>query len=63
MIAKSFKIICNSPEYLTNEAIAKALLDQITLKAEDEKVFFAVAECKNSVASIEAECSLAAELE
>ena len=44
MIEKMFKIMCNKKEFLTEEIIAQALLNNVTLKTEEPKVFFAVVE-------------------
>ena len=45
MLEKTFKIISNSKDYLTQERIAQALLEQVTLKTDRPKIFFAVVEC------------------
>ena len=60
MIAKNFKIISNSCEYLTQEVISQALLEQITLPNKQKGVFFAVAECNDSSAATAQKHSLAA---
>ena len=63
MIAKAFRIISNSSKHLTKELIAQALLDQVTLKDNEKKAFFAVTECADSMAESAKECSLVAELD
>tara|TARA_B100000315_G_C14482111_1_gene543392 strand:- start:199 stop:390 length:192 start_codon:yes stop_codon:yes gene_type:complete len=62
MIAKNFKIISNSCEYLTQEVISQALLEQITLSNKQKGVFFAVVECNDSSADTAQEHSLAAKI-
>ena len=51
MIAKNFRVISNSCEYLTQEAISQALLEQITLPNKQKGVFFAVVESNDSFAN------------
>jgi len=45
MLERTFRIISNCEDYLTQERVAQALLEQITLKANKPKIFFAVLEC------------------
>ena len=44
MVEKTFKIRCNSEEFLSEEIIAYALLKQITLNLGLPDTFFAVVE-------------------
>lgn len=47
MIEKTFKIMSNSEEYLTESIIAQALLEHVTLNADQPQVFFAVVDYSN----------------
>lgn len=42
MVTKTFKIVCNFAEYLNQETVAQALLEQVTLRSDKPEVFFAV---------------------
>ena len=57
MAEKTFKIMCNSKEYLTQDTIAQALLSQVTLKDDNPQVFFGVIECRNSSEPVCEECA------
>jgi len=46
MVGKIFKIISNSEQFLNEESVAQALLDQITLRDKKPSIFFAVVEHK-----------------
>ena len=48
MVEKIFKIRCNAEEFLNEEIIAYALLQQITLKQKFPETFFAVVESSNN---------------
>jgi len=53
MVTKTFKIVCNFAEHLNQETVARALLEQITLRSDKPEVFFAVLDdnLKDSVVS------------
>ena len=52
MFEKTFKILSNSQEYLTQEEIAEALLNYCTLSRKEPTIFFGVIECKDNNANL-----------
>ncbi len=57
MVEKTFKVMCSHREYLTQDTIAHALLNQVTLKDQNPKVFFAVVEADGDGESVSKECA------